>query len=81
MKNTGVNLKEFNINEHLKEKIYCIEAVTNNDEEITIDTMVYEDKKNRNDFVDFYNHYNCDDRYKYIAVDYYINEKGEFEIC
>lgn len=80
MKNKGINLKIFNIQEHLQDTIYCIDLI-NLKNDTTVDTIVYLDKDERNDFLVFYNKYNKDKNYTYIATDYYINEEGEMEIC
>jgi len=68
------NIRELNLSEMIGKTIKCIELVTNDSEEISTEIYVLEDNENQNELCEELNAHNNDKHYKYIAVDYEVQE-------
>jgi site-specific DNA-adenine methylase len=70
------NIRELSLSEMTGKIIKCIELVTNDSEEISTEIYVLEDNENQNELCEELNEHNNDKHYKYIAVDYEVQEDG-----
>jgi hypothetical protein len=68
------NIKELNLSEMTGKTIKCIELVTNDEEETSKEIYVISNNENQNEMCEELNARNNDKHYKYIAIDYEVQE-------
>lgn len=73
------NIEELNLSEMIEKTIKCIELVTNDSEEMGTEIYVLENNENQNELCEELNAHNNDKHYKYISVDYEVQEDESLE--
>lgn len=71
-----IDVKEFNYEERVGEKIWCVELITNDEDERSIEIYECQNKEAAEKECEYYNDRNQDDRYKYITIEYTVTTDG-----
>ena len=75
-----INVNDFNYKERKGEILHCIELVTNDDEERSLDLFEVKTEKEAIEKAEELNKSNQDKRSKYIAINYLVEEDG-LSVC
>lgn len=68
------NIRELKLNKMIGKTLKCIELVTNDDEETSTEIYILEDNENQNELCNELNEHNNDKHYKYITIDYKVQD-------
>jgi len=69
-----IDIKNFNFEDRLNEKIWCVELVSNNEEEISYEIYECLSEEEALKECEYCNKNNADKNYKYITVLYTVKE-------
>ena len=75
-----INVNDFNYSERKGEFLHCVELVTNDDEERSLDLFEVKTEKEAIEKAEELNQSNQDKRSKYISINYLV-EKDGFSSC